>query len=1240
MSNTSVGTISLNMVLNSAGFKRSIQNAQSQVNASSQKMAASFKKVGAAIAATFSAAMIKKFGQECITAANVQTEAETKLTTVMKQRMKATDKGIQKIKDYASAQQELGVVGDEVQLSGAQQLSTFLQTEDALKTLIPAMNNLAVQQNGVNIGTSSMVNIGNLMGKVMQGQTSALTRVGITFTEAQEKVLKYGNEQERAAMLAQVITDNVGEMNKAIANTPAGQIQKIKNSFGDMQEILGRSLQNVFAPLLKYLNSAVSKFSELALKFEEFTQKVFGNANRTAVATNGAISDTANSVSSLTDEAENSTSALDGIADSAEKAKRSVAGFDKLNILSKPEKTETNSTTPTSSNQTASSTGGLASIMSKSFDKLNIKSQKVIDSIKKSFGSMKGVIISIGASWSRVWNNGSGEKLLNKIKDLLKHCFENVGFIADAFKNAWDKAGLGDGVIQSIINRASSLVGLADTIAESFGKVWNSGVGERIWSNILNIIKNCNNYVSTLRDKIKLAWEKGGAGEKIWGTILGIVEDITGFLNGMSQIRLDWLESLDLSPIVTAVSKLGGAFRELLNACGDKLKTAYKNILLPLSKWTIEKAVPKLVETLSKALKGFSDIIKKISDKTLYAIAGGITALGSAIIIFKAGQAIANGILKVKTAMSLLITTLKAHPLLAIASAIGAVVTAVATYNELEWSNSEAGKFAAEIDTIKGQLEETTTGITETLENTFETLDNMYADNTLIDDYQKKLEELLGKAELTPEEQSQLQTIVTYFNNNVDGFKDTWNKYVETSKDGKVNLKGDLAEIQSEIDKTIDEYQRLANQTALSEMYNKNAKEKIPANQKLIETRESLEKKQDDLDKAEEEFNTYLKEKNLSKERYIQLYNSENGGYYRRTGGDYYKKVCEESNALKELKDTYNKCVAEVNKLTMTNDDLLDVQKVLNGDYSDAAAVFMAYKNGMISLEDVQKSQWKSIANLENAAKDSGKNTILGLVEGAEEYKGALVENSNGLANLVLSEYDRGMGINSPSKEMHKRGVYTVEGLVNGIADSESKLKTPLQSIVDKFKSLWQRIKGIFTDGDGFVKIKEAIWGIFKNAINALITGINSLIKKPFDMLNTAFDNVRNFKFFGKTVFDWLPKINAPQIPKLAKGGIIKAPTLAVVGDNAGANTGNPEVVAPLNKLQSMINTSSGQDVVILAKILDYLKRLYEMFVIFRNNGGNHYEFIAKINGSDIFNEIVKQNELYKKRHNGKSAFA
>ncbi|ETD19531.1 hypothetical protein HMPREF1199_00900 [Hoylesella oralis CC98A] len=137
------------------------------------------------------------------TAANAeQVQAETKLATVMRQRMSATDAEVESVKKLASAQQELGVIGDEVQLAGVQQLATFLNQKASIDTLLSAMNNLLAQQKGLSATGEDAVTIGNLMGKAMQGQASALKRGGITFTDAQEKILKYGTESQRAAMLA------------------------------------------------------------------------------------------------------------------------------------------------------------------------------------------------------------------------------------------------------------------------------------------------------------------------------------------------------------------------------------------------------------------------------------------------------------------------------------------------------------------------------------------------------------------------------------------------------------------------------------------------------------------------------------------------------------------------------------------------------------------------------------------------------------------------------------------------------------------------------------------------------------------------------------------------------------------------------------------------------------------------------------------------------------------------------
>lgn len=168
-----------------------------------------------------------------------QVEVETKLATVMKQRMNASDAEIQSIKDLASAQQALGVVGDEVQLAGIQQVATFLNQKSSIETLVPAMNNLLVQQKGLNATQGDAQQIGNLLGKAMQGQVDALKRVGITFSEAEANVMKFGTETDRAAMLAKIITNNVGEMNAAMAQTDAGKAQQMANTIGDLKEKVG-----------------------------------------------------------------------------------------------------------------------------------------------------------------------------------------------------------------------------------------------------------------------------------------------------------------------------------------------------------------------------------------------------------------------------------------------------------------------------------------------------------------------------------------------------------------------------------------------------------------------------------------------------------------------------------------------------------------------------------------------------------------------------------------------------------------------------------------------------------------------------------------------------------------------------------------------------------------------------------------------------------------------------------------
>lgn len=192
-------------------------------------------------------------GGKLIEMANKQAEAEQKLTEIYKSRMSVGGKAVKSTLQLAAAEQKAGVVGDEVQIAAAQQLATYAKYPSTVNTMLPAINDLLVQQKGLNATQEDAAGLANLFGKAMMGQTGALKRAGISFTKAQEEILKTGTEEEKAATIAEVVTQNVGNMNEAFAQTDAGKIQQAKNALGDMGEEIGAVLLPAVADLVSWM---------------------------------------------------------------------------------------------------------------------------------------------------------------------------------------------------------------------------------------------------------------------------------------------------------------------------------------------------------------------------------------------------------------------------------------------------------------------------------------------------------------------------------------------------------------------------------------------------------------------------------------------------------------------------------------------------------------------------------------------------------------------------------------------------------------------------------------------------------------------------------------------------------------------------------------------------------------------------------------------------------------------------
>jgi LysM repeat protein len=253
MASEDIGSLVVKIEANLNNFNDNVQNASQKIDNFGSKV----KKMGAIIATAFVAKKVVDFGKEVVNAAMAQEKAENRLETLMKNVNGTTDEQIESLKKLAAAQQNLGVIGDEVTIAGQSQLATFQMSADTIATLTPAFQDLAVATYGANVSQEQMIQSGNLIGKVMGGQVGALSRVGVSFTDAQEAILKTGTESEKAAALVEVLSQNFGGLNKSTRMTTEGALVAMNNAWGDLKEVLGGALLPVLGKVAVWFSAKI-----------------------------------------------------------------------------------------------------------------------------------------------------------------------------------------------------------------------------------------------------------------------------------------------------------------------------------------------------------------------------------------------------------------------------------------------------------------------------------------------------------------------------------------------------------------------------------------------------------------------------------------------------------------------------------------------------------------------------------------------------------------------------------------------------------------------------------------------------------------------------------------------------------------------------------------------------------------------------------------------------------------------
>ena len=231
------------------------------------------------LTAAFSLVGLKRFAGEAMELANAQIEAETKLESALKNVDAIAAGGSKSIKaakkellDVASQIQKIGVIGDEITIAGMQQLATYGLTEKEIGKLAPGLADMLAQQKGMNASQEDAVAYAKALGRAMNGSTAALSRYGVIMTDAEKKAFEMANQEERAAMLADLLEKRVGGVNAELAKTPAGQIKQTQNAWGDMMEEIGKRLLPIKAQLYSFVGDYIPQIQAAAMKVMDWLQ--------------------------------------------------------------------------------------------------------------------------------------------------------------------------------------------------------------------------------------------------------------------------------------------------------------------------------------------------------------------------------------------------------------------------------------------------------------------------------------------------------------------------------------------------------------------------------------------------------------------------------------------------------------------------------------------------------------------------------------------------------------------------------------------------------------------------------------------------------------------------------------------------------------------------------------------------------------------------------------------------------
>lgn len=183
--------------------------------------------------------------------------------------------------------------------------------------------------------------------------------------------------------------------------------------------------------------------------------------------------------------------------------------------------------------------------------------------------------------------------------------------------------------------------------------------------------------------------------------------------------------------------------------------------------------------------------------------------------------------------------------------------------------------------------------------------------------------------------------------------------------------------------------------------------------------------------------------------------------------------------------------------------------------------------------------------------------------------------------------------------------------LLGWISSLSQWMQGMADAIITALGGIADFIAGVFT-GD-WERAFKGLGNVAVGIANSVISGFEMMVNRAIDAVNGLIDAASKLPIVGEKIGSFhIAPFTLPRIPALAGGGVIKQPTLAMMGEYAGAGH-NPEIVAPEDKLRGIFAEGIGPLVAAIQELVHFLMEDGDREIIIRFAASGGLEQLVRL---------------------------